>query len=277
VSFANFQTPINAASTQVAAVQAQVLVAGKLVAIQDLCRRLQHLQMASIPPSLGLINADTTKFCVKRCETFAQEPSMCPLFLSHVLGGKAKQPFRLKQIDKLNISIALSAAVLSLFQTPWMPIELAKQDIVIIRRQPNTRMSTYIITHLSTSGLLPTTTTHIPAYIENQGLFTLGIILIELLFGMSIEKLRKDVDPSGQSGASVIDVQYAIATRLLAEEQILEEGGVRYENAVRSCIKCNFGPEVRRHDLNNQQFRKAVYDNVIAQLEDFAKEYEHVR
>jgi hypothetical protein len=65
-------------------------------------------------------------------------------------------------------------------------------------------------------------------------------------------------------------MKHSIATRLLKKENILDEGGPNYESAVKSCIKCNFD-QFREMNLDNDEFRQVVYENVVAVLEDIPK------
>jgi hypothetical protein len=65
-------------------------------------------------------------------------------------------------------------------------------------------------------------------------------------------------------------MKHSIATRLLKKENILDEGGLNYESAVRSCIKCNFD-QFREMNLDNDEFRQVVYEKVVAVLEDIPK------
>jgi hypothetical protein len=59
---------------------------------------------------------------------------------------------------------------------------------------------------------------------------------------------------------------YEMALRLLNGDRILEEGAPKYDSAVRRCIKCNFEP--RSTGLEDDEFRQAVHDGVLAMLED---------
>lgn len=242
--------------------------------IENLCMELEEVKTGCKPKSLGPVAGGSAEFLIKNSDMSIQGIEPIPMSLHDIVGPKRPSTCRLTKMEKLNLCVALSTAVLSLNQTPWMPDELTKHDVMILKQQKDCAAITYITTHLGAAGSSqkPSNIRNkaLPASIENLALFSLGIVLIELLFGTSILDLYDEVQDPKVSG---LDLQYAIASRLLREEDILQEHGVRCERAVRVCIKSNFGPDVRRHDLNDRSFRSAVYEHVVAQLEDCAREF----
>jgi hypothetical protein len=97
--------------------------------------------------------------------------------------------------------------------------------------------------------------------IRNQTLFTLGILLIELLYGTSIEELQspRDVDCKNTPG-----VVWCTAERLV-DEEIEFQGGPLYLDAVRRCIRCDF--DRKESNLDDEAFQQAVFDGVVTPLE----------
>lgn len=89
----------------------------------------------------------------------------------------------------------------------------------------------------------------------------LGLLLIELWYGKSIEELQEpcDLDCAGTPG-----VAWCTADRLV-ENEIEFEAGKRYSDAVRRCIRCDF--DRRDMSLDSEGFQQAVYDGVVALLE----------
>ena len=100
-----------------------------------------------------------------------------------------------------------------------------------------------------------------PMVIRNQTLFTLGVLLIELLYGMSIEELQTtpDLACEGTPGAVWCTVER------LVDEEIALEAGQLYSDAVRWCIRCDFNRT--NMSLDDQEFQQAVYEGVVAPLE----------
>ena len=59
------------------------------------------------------------------------------------------------------------------------------------------------------------------------------------------------------------------ATRLM--EAVYNEAGTLYGDAVRRCLHCEF--DQRNTSLEDDAFRQAVYDGVVATLEDNVKDF----
>ena len=103
-------------------------------------------------------------------------------------------------------------------------------------------------------------------FIDNLTFFALGILLIEIRLSAPLDIFRTPDDPLDRDGKPDVCTKYATAIRLLKSDRILEEAGPRYVSAVRRCIKCNFN--LRNTDLEDDEFRQAVFDGVVASLED---------
>lgn len=97
--------------------------------------------------------------------------------------------------------------------------------------------------------------------IRNQTLYSLGVLLIELWYGKTIEDLQAppDLDRAGTPG-----VAWCTAERLV-DSELEFEAGKRFSDAVRRCIHCDFD----RSDmsLNNENFQQAVFEGVVVPLE----------
>jgi len=86
------------------------------------------------------------------------------------------------------------------------------------------------------------------------------------------------VSPS-QTGAPISDVgttglghtseDLLAAARLL--DDVYDRAGRRYGDAVRRCILCEF--DQRSNSLSDAQFRKAVYEGVVAVLDEDVKQF----
>ena len=106
--------------------------------------------------------------------------------------------------------------------------------------------------------------------IRNDTLFALGILLIELCMGTPIDDLHvpEDLNPDGSThGLS----DYYTAIRLLDSGEISDNYGMKWSDIVRRCILCNFGQSST--SFEDAKFRKAVYDDVIAELEEYHRQF----
>jgi hypothetical protein len=236
--------------------------------ILDLCEKLRR----NTSPLLGMISDKYTKFMV-HCPV--QPTAVLPrrtVSLGEILNGKAPALPHIPFMERLHMAATVSSAVLELHHTPWMQSEPSKHSILVFADSRRLHTTAFVATQIKDLSPDPISEENetLPPYIENKALFILGILLIELLFGASIETLRTDKDPTPSSNKSDWEMKYSIATRLLKDESILLEGGPSYESAVRSCIKCNFD-QFRNMNLEEDEFRQAVYERVVAVLEDIPR------
>jgi hypothetical protein len=171
------------------------------------------------------------------------------------------------QHDKFKVAVDLASSVLQLYKTPWLNDNWGDDDVYFVHR-PGAPLSS-IYQHpfiyrkfpLPSASASPVNPPPARSIIRNQTLFTLGILLIELLYGTSIEELQttKDLDCQGTPGAV-----WCTAERLVEEELALEAGQL-YSDAVRRCIRCDFN--LKTSSLDDQDFQQAVFDGVVAPLE----------
>jgi len=58
------------------------------------------------------------------------------------------------------------------------------------------------------------------------------------------------------------------------QEDTLGEGGPGFDNAIRRCIVCNFGPKTV--DLADNEFREAIYSEVVQPLEETLRCFDNI-
>lgn len=97
--------------------------------------------------------------------------------------------------------------------------------------------------------------------IRNQALYSLGILLIELWYGKTMEQLRLPSDLNWQGTPGEV---WCIADRLI-ENGLEFDAGKQYSDAVRRCIRCDFNRSDM--DLENEDSQQAVFDGVVVPLE----------
>jgi hypothetical protein len=173
----------------------------------------------------------------------------------------------LMQRDTYKVAVDLASSVLQLYETPWLTNDWSDADVYFVHR-PGAPLATvyqhpFILRKFASSTANQGFVDQPPIrrVIRNQTLFTLGIVLIELLYGVSIEALQtsRDLDCEGTPG-----VVWCTAERLI-EEEIADHGGQLYADAVRRCIRCDFNHN--NASLSEQAFQRAVYDGVVTPLE----------
>jgi hypothetical protein len=195
------------------------------------------------------------------------EQSWSAYTLRQVLTKRAGFARRLMQHDKFRVAVDLASSVLQLYKTPWLGDDWSDNDVYFVHR-PGTPLSSiykhpFIYRTFSSTITSQNVVTQPPIcrVIRNQTLFTLGVMLIELLYGTSIEELQTDHDRDCQGTPGAI---WCTAERLIDEEIALEAGQL-YSDAVRRCIRCDFNQ--KNSSLDDKDFQQAVFDGVVWPLE----------
>lgn len=243
-----------------------------LTPIEDLCKAIATLQQPQRDLCLGFFVDEFSKrkhgIYPLPSSSMTQE-SWTVIPLSHVLSREAnfRRPFT--RYDKLRISVILASSVLQLHKTPWVDEKWGKDDILFIDRPSKPLFDhPYVARQFfacktsqtdqpcSSDGLNPC------RVIRNKALFDLGVLLIELWYGQSLEKLRTPADLN-TDGIPSLTADWCTADRIV--DEILWDAGSRYSEAVRRCIRCDF--DRRETNLEDGDFRQAVYDGVVSLLE----------
>jgi hypothetical protein len=101
----------------------------------------------------------------------------------------------------------------------------------------------------------------------DRSLFSLGIILIELLIGKRVEDLPEYPEDSYQLDDNA---EYQTADRLITSGRIDMEADTIYGGALRRCIR---GLDCNATSLEDDGFKHEVQVKVIAELEKFWNTY----
>ena len=168
--------------------------------------------------------------------------------------------------SRLHLGLTVASSVLQLHRTPWLCDDWSKDDIMVYEDDTCGLNEEVFVSRSFPEAISPEDSSRNANFpvIRNTTVFALGIVLIELSLGRSIESLRTLDDPLGADGCANIQTIWCTADRLL--NTIYSEYGRRYGDAVRRCIYCDF--DQRHTTLDNEKFRQAVYDGVVAELED---------
>lgn len=171
--------------------------------------------------------------------------------------------------ERLGLALTVASSVLQLYDTPWLRQYWSKRDIFV-----DMTHKTGIFERAFISTTFPSSTSEFPVGNDsfpcrNLTLFCLGIVLIEITLCRTLESMRTDEDPLNAKGEPDMMTDLSIARRALKMGTVSREAGIRYEEVVYRCIWCEFG--VLETSLDNDDFRRAVYDGVVAPLEEDMK------
>lgn len=248
-----------------------------LVVIQDLCRAIQKLQQPQRAMCLGFLRDEATRqrhgiFPVKMPLT--DRASWSVVSLNSVMAQTTNLRRRFTRGDKLRLAVILASSVLQLYHTPWLGETWGKDDIVFIQRNEGPLYEHPFISRRFAAGASPPTSPNfnidslllLHRWIRNPTLFALGVLLIELCLGKPISELQ---GPHESNSEFNLNSTWIAADRLV--EVVYLEGGTRYGDAVRHCIRCDF--DQQETSLEDERFQDAVYNGVVGLLEDDLRQF----
>lgn len=210
----------------------------------------------------------------------------CLLPASNNLPQRRESLGKLSGQQRLSIAVTLAHAVLHLHKSPWLSESWSKKDIYFFSHGID-RYRRPVIDHPYVSrffepqiqldvNIVPVQNAadYGNSLIINKSLFALGIILIELCLNKPFEDLCAEARSPGalapDEPLSTAET-YAVATGLV--EAVYDEQGMQYGHVVQRCLKCEFGVQDSKKQLDIDAFRALVYEGVLAPLEDDLKRY----
>ena len=161
--------------------------------------------------------------------------------------------------------------MLQLHSTPWLESSWSKDEICILEPGHTLKEKKLYLKHSfesrytrsasigstssggATLGRTISNTSTIP-WVTNETLFSLGIILLELSLGKNIDSR----DPE---------------TVKRAQREIGNVIGSKYQEAVFSCICCNFSLPEKSMGFHDTGFQQNVQDKVIRPLEECLEDF----
>lgn len=169
---------------------------------------------------------------------------------------------------RYHIASVLASSVLQLANTPWLPgstWDLEQVFLLQLQQRALTTANAYLQRDFYPSTAVPQTKSS-PPLIENQLVFALGVMLIELAFQQPLAKFQQvdDLDPQGNAHAYT---ELQVANRLSKDLNSME--GEKYADAARRCVKCNF--DVQDCSLDNVEFQDQFYRGVVLPLQELKR------
>lgn len=179
----------------------------------------------------------------------------------------------LKKRERLILGVQLASTVMQLHKTEWLGENWGKRDILFYEkatRGESGRAATIspVLKPLvrrsfaPQSPPLPSPQNSVRSIIipQDQSLFSLGVILMELWYGKRLEDLQIETDRTGIGGASDM-TDHITAKRLI--DEVSEDAGEKYGDAVRRCIN---GLDHKFSNLEKEDFKNEVHMKVVSPL-----------
>ena len=237
--------------------------------IQDLCAAISTLQMPQRDVCFSLLATEYAKqkygiliYPLKEPPSDTDSWSISSLRSVLEESGFARR-------DRLQLAVTLTSSILQLHETPWLDQNWNNDSIFFIKRSDKTMYDhPFVSRHFNLSN--QPSTKPIPMsmsrIIRNQTLYSLGTSLIELWYGKPLSELHKPDDGPQSTSDPRIDLmtEWNTANRLV--DELYNEAGGKYSDAVRRCIRCDF--DHRSSCLEDVTFQRDVYQGVVAQLKE---------
>jgi hypothetical protein len=236
-----------------------------LESITDLCLRLSQLPAMATTEAFGKISAPPSSFRMTMSPLLLTGSQIAPPSLDNWLGGHCSTGLSFP--EKMGLAVSISAAVVSLSATPWLPSYPRKEHILLLKSKPAVP-ARLCISVRSNSATLGVPASPPPRYIKEPTIFMLGILLLELIFEKPADKLHNLVKHHSCQQCSSWEELYNVADTLLDEGHVQIAGGPNYESAVKSCIRGELGVVGSNLDLQDMAVQQSVYQSVIAPLDE---------
>lgn len=180
------------------------------------------------------------------------------------------QQSSLSNKNRVELALRLSWAVLQISSTSWLNARWTKDNILLVMDTPDNPRP--YLSHRFESArrdsqcctLTPTKSHDILEWISNVSLFDLGVFLIEVCYGRSIEDLAisTEKNENGEPFAGT-----ALLTAMRLSKSVSGMLGMQYAQAVSACLH---PPEVdpMKDDgaVGSMQFARSVMRNIIDPL-----------
>lgn len=181
---------------------------------------------------------------------------------------------RLSLYEKIRLARKLATAVLQYNSTPWLKESWRSQDIYFFDAISNSlENQTARLTepHFSVQvskeprAQLETHESKIQPYADNQILFGLGVVLLELGYESTMASLLsladiEQTDPKHSEASR----EFMQARRLAASTVLSHKMGAAYRRLVQRCLRCDFGCGT---DLNTLHLQERFFRDVVCDLE----------
>jgi len=231
----------------------------------DLCKTLRK-SYDTRPDCYGqLVDSACPEHCFKVCplETTNSSSAWSIITLNDVLWRKQGLQPLLWLEEKVRLALAVASAVLQLNKTPWLSEPLTKRDVHFFNRggwpgyqQPFLRRQIPEPIHISCGQGEKRTPVQ-----PNNTIFCLGILLLEIIMGSTLENMREPHERIEFQGDRFGIIRDSITAHRLLQTQVSLINPA-YKAVVERCVGCGSS-----QGLDEEGFRERVYNGVVAELE----------
>lgn len=249
--------------------------------IADLCSSLHNCPS----PNLGIIDDEFDRQ-FQLLKSFKASPAtVVPdtarlIALPEILDAYYQASIDIARHRRFDMAVYIASALLQIHTSPWLSRRWSKEQFFFLADTQNVYSDyPYVSQIFMPSVTDPPTTDNsldpppsVPEEDTRASLFTVGVIILELIFGHNIEACSFRHLYYGSNNQP--NDQTNVSTARKWSQKVLGECGVEIADVVRRCLDCSFGP---RPNLKDKRFREAVYDGVIRPLADHLKIWQVTR
>ena len=251
--------------------------ASAAVTANDLCLQLHNKmnvlnrhsksQMASLVTVLNSAELGTHQVyypSIHKVSTMNEES----IPLAQLLRPENGQPIgTIPQIYRLRIAKTLATAVLQFHGTPWLTDTWESEKILFNKASQGDWQSyapsPHLLVRVATDSNLMESLNNIgimASIVPNVTLFNLGVILLELAYGIPFRSLLLPDENDITRDATF--TRFNAARRLASS--VGAYFGAGYAELVRKCLRCDFG---EGEDLGSPALQERMFEDVICRLE----------
>lgn len=237
----------------------------------DLCVALRKGRLER-PACYGyLMDTEHVNLCYKAYPSEAKagsnEWSIITLkdIFEHKFGLRSMFPL----VERLHLALIVASSTLQLSETPWLSEMLTCRNLHFFKRGHEISYKRPFLLKRPTGDSSSSSSAGSAAsmndlgWIANPTLFRLGILLLEIMIGQTLDKVCEPIDVSKAT-------EYCISRDFFTASRVLEEGRPMIDHAykavVQRCIHCT-----KSTSLDNSEFRQDVYSSVVVELEKILK------
>lgn len=240
----------------------------------DLCRTIQISRPSTqLKDSYGYIwdETSTNSWRYQLFPTNVSKEDNDTISLGNVLGDTSGTLTHLSLETKFYLALVLASSFLQLSETGWLPKTLTHDDVFFVKRNGTISYREIFITKAlvepaQRAPVKPAAAG--PAMLYNASLFSLGILLIEIMLVTSFIDLKGSsalLSSLESSHVSEYVKDHKVAMSLL--DRVKSAGDDAYKNAVRRCIDNEYGSK----SLEDDSVQQFLYAGVVRVLEEGLK------
>ncbi|RMJ18496.1 hypothetical protein BHE90_000418 [Fusarium euwallaceae] len=247
--------------------------------ISDLCSFLVNKD-----PSSGVIQDESNRL-LELCKpskglrmVISKRVRLFPL--SELLDAYHQATIDLSRKNRFEMATHIASALLQTHRSPWLSAKWSKCDFYFLADMDSQSLCSshpfvsrdFLSSPDNEEEASGYDTRNVP--INRQAseedtracLFTVGVIILELIFGHNIEDCSFRKDYYGKDNKP--NDQTDISTARKWAMKVLGDSGANIADVVRRCLDCSFGPKPSFEDV---RFRNSVYEGVIKPLASYSR------